>query len=111
MTSHTLRIQKVLETANIKLSSVLANVLGKSGRAILDAIVAGVEDPRKLAAMVDHRVKAKPEQIVEALKGRVTEHHRFLIRVHLTQVDPSLNKQCAMWRRDWAMRSSPFERS
>jgi len=87
VTSHTLRIQKVLETCNIKLSSLLSDVRGKSGRAILDAIVRGENDPKKLAALADHRVRAKREDLEESLKGRVTEHHRFLLKLHLTQAD------------------------
>jgi transposase len=87
VTSHTLRIQKVLETCNIKLSSLLSDVRGKSGRAILDAIIDGEDDPKKLAALVDSRVRASQEQLVEALKGRVTAHHRFLLKIHMTQAD------------------------
>lgn len=87
ITAHTLRIQKVLETANIKLSSVLSDVLGKSGRAILDAIVSGISDPQVLVKLVSPKVKASSDTLAKALRGRVTDHHRFLLKVHLQQVD------------------------
>ena len=81
------RLQKTLEDANIKLSSVLADVTGVSGRAIVEALVAGETDPATLAALAHQRVKAPPERLAEALRGRVTAHHRFLLRPHLRQVD------------------------
>lgn len=84
---HTLRIQKVLEDANIKLSSVLSDTLGQSGRAILEALVAGHEDPRVLAALASSRVKASKDLLAQALQGRVRNHHRFMIRSHLRLID------------------------
>jgi transposase len=81
------RVQKVLEDANLKLSSVLSDIMGRSGRDILDAIVGGEEDPKRLAALVQRGVKAPPTQIAEALTGRVREHHRFMLRLHLDQID------------------------
>jgi transposase len=84
---HVQRIQKVLEDANVKLASVLSDVLGLSGRAILEAICKGVEDPQRLAALAHPSVKAPRSEIAEALQGRVREHHRFLIRLHLGQID------------------------
>jgi transposase len=85
--SHVQRLQKTLEDANLKLSSVLADVTGTSGRAILDALIAGESDPATLAALAHQRVKAPREKLAEALRGRVTAHHRFLLRLHLRQVD------------------------
>src|SRR3712207_3200859 len=85
--SHTLRLQKTLEDANIKLDAVLADLLGKSGRAMLAALVAGEDDPAKLAALAHPRLAATPERLKEALRGRVTGHHRFLLRLHLSQID------------------------
>jgi transposase len=85
--SHTLRLQKTLEDANIKLDGVLADLLGKSGRAMLEALAAGEGDPEKLAALAHPRLAATPERLREALRGRVTAHHRFLLRLHLDQVD------------------------
>jgi transposase len=84
---HTLRIQKTLEDANIKLTGTISNVLGLSGRAILDALVAGETDPQRLAALVHPGIRAPQAKLVEALRGRVTAHHRFLLRLHLGQVD------------------------
>lgn len=84
---HTLRIQKTLEDANVKLSSVLSDVLGQSGRAILDAIVAGEDQPKVLATLASSRVKASKEVIADALQGRVRDHHRFMIRSHLRLID------------------------
>jgi transposase len=84
---HLQRIQKVLEDANVKLASVLTDLLGLSGRAILEAIVSGQDDPQQLARLAHPSVKAPRAQIAEALQGRVREHHRYLIRLHLGQID------------------------
>jgi transposase len=84
---HTLRIQKVLEDANVKLSSVLSDTIGVSGRRILDAMVQGETDPRVLAALVDVRVKTSRQEITEALRGKVTLHHCFMLKLHLDQID------------------------
>jgi transposase len=85
--SHVLRVQKTLEDANIKLDSVLTDLMGKSGRAIIEALIAGETNPVKLANLASRRVKASPEELCEALRGRVTKHHRFLLRLHLNQID------------------------
>ena len=74
------RIQKVLEDANIKLSSVASDVLGHSGRAMLNAIVKGESDPEVLAEMAKKRLRAKIPQLQIALTGRITDHHRFLLK-------------------------------
>jgi transposase len=84
---HTQRIQKTLEDANVKLTSVLSDTLGKSGRRIVEAIIAGEVDAATLAALASSRVKATPGQIGEALRGKVTAHHRFLLKLHLDQID------------------------
>jgi transposase len=84
---HVQRIQKTLEDANVKLDSVLSDVVGMSGRTILEAIVEGKTDPSELAALASTRVKASPEQLRESLRGRITEHHRFLLKLHLGQID------------------------
>jgi transposase len=85
--SHVQRLQKTLEDANLKLASVLADVTGTSGRAILEALVAGETEPATLAALANQRVRAPRGKLEEALRGRVTSHHRFLLRLHLRQVD------------------------
>jgi len=83
---HELRLHKTLEDANIKIVGVISNILGKSGRAFLDAIIAGESDPEKLADLAGKRLRASREQIVEALRGRVQEHHRFMLKLHLEQI-------------------------
>ncbi len=84
---HVQRLQKTLEDANVKLDAVLADLLGASGRAMLEALAAGESDPAALAALAHPRLAAAPERLREALRGRVTAHHRFLLRLHLDQVD------------------------
>ncbi|MEZ4298230.1 MAG: IS110 family transposase [Polyangiaceae bacterium] len=85
--SHVQRIDKILQDANLKLGSVLADIMGRSGRAILDALAAGETDPTKLLVHVHQRVKAPRAAILEALRGKVTANHRFLLKLHLAQVD------------------------
>jgi transposase len=87
MSRHTQRIQKTLEDANLKLSGVLSDTLGVTGRAILDAMIAGETDLDKLASLRHGGVKASHQELVEALRGRVRDHHRFLWRLHLQQID------------------------
>jgi transposase len=82
----TLRVQKVLEDANIKLSSFVSDVIGKAGRAMLEAIIAGESDPVKLAELRG-KLRAEPAELEAALRGRITDHHRFLLRLHLDQID------------------------
>lgn len=84
---HVQRLQKVLEDANLKLTGVLTDILGKSGRAILQALIEGQTDPEQLADLANYRVKASRAARVEALRGQVTEHHRFMWRLHLGQID------------------------
>lgn len=85
--SHVQRIQKTLEDANLKLGSVLTQIMGLSGRAILDALIAGERNPDMLLTLVHRGVKAPPEKIRAALQGRVTDRHCFLLRLHLRQYD------------------------
>jgi transposase len=85
--SHILRVQKTLEDANIKLESVITDVMGMSGRAMIEALIAGESDPAKLARLANYRLKTSQEKLREALRGRVTKHHRFLLRLHLNQID------------------------
>jgi transposase len=102
---HTLRIQKVLEDANLKVASVLSNILGTSGRAMLQAIIAGEEDPVRLADLAVGTARQKQAALVDALRGRVTPHHRSLLQLHLdviaaletalAHVDADVGKQLA----------------
>jgi transposase len=85
--SHIQRLQKTLEDANIKLDSVISDVLGLSGRAMIEAMIDGETDPEVLAKLANRRLKATPQHLREALRGRVTKHHRFLLRLHLQQID------------------------
>jgi transposase len=86
ITRHTQRIQKTLEDANIKLTEVASDILGVSGRAILTALVAGETDPERLTDLTHGRLKASRGELVDALHGRITAHHRFMIQLHLTQI-------------------------
>lgn len=80
---HTLRIQKTLEDANLKLGSVLSSILGASGRAILTALIAGQSDPERLADLAQGTARRKRAALIEALRGRITPHHRRLLKLHL----------------------------
>lgn len=86
-TRHVQRIQKTLTEANIRLDSVISDIMGRNGRRMIEAMIAGVRDPRKLAALADQRLKAAPKELYDALHGRLTEHHRFLLQLHLGQWD------------------------
>jgi transposase len=86
MARHTQRIQKTLEDANVKLTEVISSILGTSGRAMLQALAAGETDPERLADLASGRLKATRAQLVDALHGRVTPHHRFMLTLHLTQI-------------------------
>jgi transposase len=86
-TRHVQRIQKTLEEANIKLGSVISEVMGVSGRRMIEAMIEGVRDPRKLAALAHRQIKASPKELYDALHGRLTDHHRFLLRLHIGQHD------------------------
>jgi transposase len=83
MSQHSLRIQKVLEDANLKLGSVLSNVLGRSGMAMLEAIIQGEADPETLADLAQGNARKKRAELIEALRGRVTAHHRTMLKFHL----------------------------
>jgi transposase len=81
------RIQKVLEDANLKVASYITDLLGKSGRAVLNALVEGYTSPEVLVSLTSGRLKASREELLEALRGRVTKHHRFMLKLHLRQID------------------------
>jgi transposase len=86
-TQHVQRLQKVLEDANVKLANVVSDILGVSGRAIIEAIARGESNPKRLAALGHGRLKATKAELAEALEGYVRDHHRFLLRLHLSQID------------------------
>ena len=85
--SHIQRIQKTLEDANIKLDSVVTNILGLSGRRIIEALIAGQTMPQALASLAHRRIHASADELEASLRGRVTKHHRFLLKLHLDQID------------------------
>jgi transposase len=79
------RIQKLLEQANIKLSSVASNALGVSGQQMIEAIIAGEEDPERLANLAQKRLRQRIPELQLALEGRVRDHHRFLLQEFLDE--------------------------
>ena len=85
--SHVQRIQKTLEDGNIKLDSVISDVMGLSGRRMIEALIAGETDPAALAALAHRRIKATPAELEAALRGRVTDHHRFMLGLLLQHID------------------------
>jgi len=104
---HTQRIQKVLEEAHLKLTEVLSDILAASGRAILTALVAGERDPERLADLTRGRLKASRAELVAALQGRLTDHHVFLLKLHLNQVD-TLDRAVAEVEARIGERLAPF---
>jgi transposase len=100
------RIQKVLEGAHIKLSSVVTDVLGVSGRRILTALVAGTTDPEALAALADPRVRATPAALQAALTGDLRSHQRFLLG-RLLQHGDELTAHVAALDAEMARRLDP----
>jgi transposase len=81
------RLQKVLEDANIKLASVASDVMGVSGRAILNALVQGDTDPALLAELAKGRLREKQDLLEKALRGTLKSHHRFMLAQHLSHID------------------------
>ncbi len=81
------RLEKLLEDAGIKLSAVASDILGVSGRAMLEALIAGERDPARMADLARRRMRSKIPELTEALAGRFSGHHAFLARVHLDLID------------------------
>jgi transposase len=81
------RLEKLLEDAGIKLSAVASDITGVSGRAMLEALIAGQDDPAVLADLAKRRMRSKIPELIEALTGRFREHHGFLARLHLDHID------------------------
>ncbi len=102
------RLQKVLETANLKLGSVATDVLGKSGRDMLNAVLHGEGDPETLAALARGRLRAKLPDLRLALEGRVQPHHRFLLTRILAHIDFLEESICTVYQ-EIAERLRPFE--
>lgn len=81
------RIQKVLEDANIKLSSVVTDITGKSGQQILQALLAGERDAQQLAEMARGKLRSKKKELAQAVQGRLREHHQFVLKQHLAHLE------------------------
>lgn len=105
--AHVQRIEKVLEDANLKLGVVLSDILGKSGRAVLQALIDGQSDPQRLLACVSVRVKASRAEVLEALRGHVNAHHRFMLKLHLGHID-ALDQAIAAIDKEVGHGLSPF---
>src|SRR4029077_5373328 len=81
------RLQKTLEDANLKLASVASDLMGRSARDMLAALLAGEVDPSVLAELARGRMRAKRDLLEQALQGRLMPHHRFLIAEQLSHID------------------------
>ncbi|WP_116377760.1 IS110 family transposase [Mycobacterium sp. MFM001] len=81
------RLEKLLEDTGIKLSAVASNIVGASGRAMLEALIAGQRDPALLADLAKGPMRQKIPQLTEALRGRFSEHHAFMVRLYLDRID------------------------
>ena len=102
------RIQKVLEGGNIKLSSVATDIMGASGRAMLEAMIAGEHDPQKLAGMAKGRLRNKIPELEQALSGLMGDHQRFMLQSQLRLLD-FLGAEIDRLNEEVAERMSPFE--
>lgn len=102
------RIQKVLEAANIKLASVASDVMGVSGRSMLNAIVAGQTNPVLMADLAKGRLASKRDQLVQALEGRVRPHQRFILAELLCQLD-SIDETIIRFNQEIQKYCDPFE--
>jgi len=107
VTRHTCRIQKLLEDCNVKLSSVLSDINGVTGRSILTAIAKGQKDPERLADMATYNLKASRSELVESLRGRFTPHHRFMLSQELKAIE-ELQKIIASIERRLGKAMEPF---
>jgi transposase len=103
------RVYKVLEDANLKLGSVATDVMGMSGRAMLQAIMGGEENPEALAGLAKGRLRPKMAELELALTGRIRDSHRLLLRMHLEHID-QLNAKIAQLDEEIDCLSAPFDR-
>jgi len=102
------RIQKVLEGANIKLSSVASNVLGKSGRAMIEAMIAGETNPEALAELAKRKLKSKKEDLKRALNGLMGPHQKLMLGAQLRHID-YLDEEIVRLDEEIKKRMLPFE--
>lgn len=103
------RIQKVLEGANIKLSSVVSDINGASSRSILEAIINGEENPETLAELSQGKLKNKMDELKRALKGLINHHQRMLLEIQLRHID-YLDEEIAKLDEEIKNRMLPFEK-
>lgn len=103
------RIQKVLEGANIKLSSVATDVLGVSGRAMIEAMIQGVEDPVVLSELAKRRLKNKKDALQRALHGLIGPHQKLMLEAQLKHID-FLDEQITKLDDEVRTRMLPFEK-
>ena len=102
------RIQKVLEGANIKLSSVVTDITGVSGRSMIEALINSIEDPKLLSQLAKGRLKSKHEQQERALRGLIAKHQRMLLSTQLEHIE-FLDRQIAQLDQEIEERMRPFE--
>ena len=102
------RIQKILEGANIKLSSVASDIIGVSGRMILQAMINGIEDPKELAAMAKGKLRKKTQSLEDALQGLMGTHQRRLIESELDHLD-FLDQKIVKLDEDIVERIRPYD--
>ena len=102
------RVQKVLESANIKLASVATDVMGVSGRAMLAAIINDQARPEEMAELAKGRMREKREELAKALEGRVKAHHRFVLTELLCQID-NFDETIARFDQEIETYCRPFE--
>lgn len=108
--SHVQRIEKLLEDANIKITSEISDITGKSGRAVLQALIDGQTDPQRLLSCISSRVKASRADLLEALCGHVTAHHRFMLKLHLGHID-ALDQAVATIEKEVGLGLQPFRQA
>lgn len=108
--AHVQRIEKVLEDANLKLGVVLSDILGQSGRAVLHAIIDGHSNPEFLLTRISTRVKASRAELLEALRGHVSAHHRFMLKLHLQHID-ALDQAIATIEQEVGAGLEPFRQA
>jgi transposase len=101
------RIQKVLEDTNLKLGNVVSDILGVSRRAMLQSFVEGETETTRVAALARGRMRRKQPELVPALEGKVSHHHRFLLREYLDQVD-YLERKIALFEEEIGHHLDPF---
>ncbi|MDE0083064.1 MAG: IS110 family transposase [Gammaproteobacteria bacterium] len=101
-------VSKILELANIKLGSVVSNVMGVTARRILDAMIAGEDDPEVLAGLAKGSLRGKRRELAEAVPGLLRDHHRFVLRRHLDLIDELTHQIARIEARIVAQTSGPF---